>query len=121
MLDLKAALDMLMAADAKLKTQAAEIAELLNAGTEEATQNALALQSKLDELQADYEAKQSLYDRLVKANTPSDVAKLFVPASPTSPDASDEAKPKDVMTLAKFNQMTPRKRLAFANRGGKVE
>ena len=64
MLDLKAALDMLMAADAKLKKQASEIADLLNQGTEEATQNALALQPKLDELQADYEAKQGLYDRL---------------------------------------------------------
>jgi hypothetical protein len=122
MLDLKAALDMLMAADAKLKKQASEIADLLNQGTEEATQNALALQSKLDELQADYEAKQGLYDRLVKATAPSDVAKLFVPASPTSPEASDEAaKPKDVMTLAEYNNMPPRERLAFAQRGGKLE
>ena len=121
MLDLKAALDMLMAADAKLKQQASEIADLLNQGTEEATQSALALQPKLDELQADYEAKEALYDRLVKATAPSDVNKLFVPASPTSPEASDEAKPKGVMTLAEFNAMTPRNRLAFANRGGKVE
>ena len=119
MLDLKAALDMRMAADAKLKKQASDIADLLAQGTEEATQNALALQSKLDELQADYEAKQALYDRLVKANTPSDVAKLFVPASPTSPEA-DEAK-KDVMTLAEYNQMHPRERLAFAQRGGKIQ
>lgn len=119
MLDLKAALDMLMAADAKLKTQAAEIAELLNAGTEEATQNALALQSKLDELQADYDAKKSLYDRLVKANAPSDVAKLFVPASPTSPEA-DEAK-KDVMKRSEWEQLTPTARQDFIRTGGKVE
>jgi len=120
MLDLKGALDMLMAADAALKTQAAEIADLLSQGTEEATQQALALQEPLDKLQADYEAKKSMYDRLVKANAPSDVEKLFVPASPTSPEA-DEAKPKDVMTLAEFNSMRPRQRLAFAKRGGKIE
>lgn len=119
MLDLKAALDMVVAADAALKTQAAEIAELLKAETEEATQNALALQSKLDELQADYDAKKSMYDRLVKANAPSDVAKLFVPASPTSPEA-DEAK-KDVMTRAEFEKLDPPARLAFAKRGGKLE
>lgn len=119
MLDLKSALDMLMAADAALKTQAAEIAKLLEQGTEDATQQALALQSKLDELQADYEAKKALYDRLVKANTPSDVAKLFVPASPTSPEA--DKKPEDVMTLAEFNALTPRERLAFAKRDGKID
>ena len=120
MLDLKAALDMLMAADAKLKKQASEIADLLNQGTEEATQSALALQPKLDELQADYEAKQTMYDRLVKATAPSDVAKLFIPASPTSPEASDEAKPKGVMTIAEFNAMTPSERLAFSKENGQV-
>ena len=120
MLDLKGALDMLMAADAALKTKAAEIADLLSQGTEEATQQALALQEPLDKLQADYEAKTSMYDRLVKANAPSDVERLFVPASPTSPEAN-EVKPKDVMTLAEFNTMSPRNRLAFAKRGGKIE
>lgn len=120
MLDLKGPLDVLNAARTKYERQAAEIAELLSAGTEEATHDALALQETLDELQADYEAKKALYDRLVKANAPSDVAKLFVPATSTSPEA-DEAKPKDVMTLAEFNQMTPRERLAYAKRGGRVE
>lgn len=120
MLDLKGPLDVLNAADAALKKQAAEIADLLNAGTEEATQQALALQSTLEALQADYEAKKSMYDRLVKANAPSDVEKLFVPASPTSPEA-DEVKPKDVMTLAEYNKLHPRERLAFAKRGGKIE
>jgi len=110
---------MLMAADAAVKIQAAEIADLLSQGTEETTQQALALQEPLDKLQADYEAKKSLYDSLVRSNAPSDVAKLFVPASSTSPEA-DEAK-KDVMTLAEFNALTPRERLAYAKRGGKVE
>lgn len=119
MLDLKGPLDVLNAARTKYERQAAEIAELLSAGTEEATHDALALQSTLDDLQADYEAKKALYERLVKANTPSDVASLFVPASPTSPEA-DEAR-KDVMTLAEYNQLHPRERLAFAQRGGKLQ
>jgi len=120
MLDLKGALDMLMAADAALKTKAAEIADLLSQGTEEATQQALALQEPLDALQADYAVKKSLYDKLVKASSPdNDVARLFVPASPTSPEA-DQAK-KNVMTFAEFNALNPRDRLAFAKRGGKIE
>lgn len=120
MLDLKAPLDALMAADNALKTKAAEIASLMSQGTEEATQQALALQGSLDDLQADYEAKKAMYDRLVKANAPSDVEKLFVPASPTSPEA-DEARDPGVMTLAEFNALDPHERLAFAKRGGKLE
>lgn len=119
MLDLKGPLDVLNAARTKYERQAAEIAELLSAGTEEATHDALALQSTLDELQADYEAKQALYERLVKANTPSDVAKLFVPASPTSPEA-DEAK-KDVMKRNEWNALTPKARASFIKGGGKLQ
>ena len=122
MLDLKGPLDVMNAAkDAWLK-EAQEINALLSQGTEEATQQALALQETLDTLQADYEAKKALYDKLVQANSPSnDVAKLFVPASPTSPEAAEESKPKDVMSLAEFNALTPRDRLAFAKRGGKIK
>jgi len=119
MLDLKSPLDMVMAAEAAWKTQAAAIADLLSLGTEEATQQALALQETLDKLQADYEAKKDLYDRLVAANSPSDLAKLFVPASPTSPEG--EEKPKGVMTLAEYNDLSPAERLAFAQRGGKLK
>ena len=120
MLDLKGPLDVMNAADAALKKQAAEIAALLSQGTEEATQQALALQETLEKLQSDYDAKKAMYDGLVQANKPSDVAKLFVPTSTTSPDA-DEAKKKDVMTLAEFNDLAPRDRLAFAKRGGKIQ
>lgn len=122
MLDLKGALDMLMAADAALKLKAAEIADLLSKGTEEATQQALALQESLDTLQADYATKKSLYDKLVKASSPdNDVAKLFVPASPMSPEAADESKPKGVMKLLEYNALSPKDRLAFAKSGGKLQ
>lgn len=122
MLDLKGALDMLMAADAALKRKAAEIADLLSQGTEEATQQALALQESLDALQADYAVKKSLYDKLVKASSPdNDVAKLFVPATPTSPEAAEENKPKGVMKLSEYNAMSPKDRLAFAKSGGKLQ
>lgn len=121
MLDLKGALDMLMEADAALKRKAAEIADLLSKGTEEATQQALALQESLDKLQADYATKKNLYDKLVKASSPdNDVAKLFVPTSPTSPDNADEAKPKGVMTRKELAALDPNARMKFMRGGGKL-
>lgn len=119
MLDLKGPIDMLMAADAALKTKAAEIAALLSQGTEEATQQALALQGSLDALQADYAAKKDLYEKLVKASSPdNDVAKLFVPASTTSPDNANEAKPKGVMTRKELAALDPSARMKFMRGGG---
>lgn len=121
MLDLKGALDMLVAADAAVKTKAAEIAALLSQGTEEATQQALALQGSLDELQASYATKKNLYDTLVKAASPdNDVAKLFVPVSPTSPDNANEAKPKGVMTRKELAALEPSARMNFMRGGGKL-
>lgn len=118
MIDLKGPYDMVNAAEAALQKQAAEIADLLALGTDEATQSALALQESLDTLQADYNGKKALYAKLVQANQQSDVAAMFVPASPT---ATEEEKKDSVMTLAEFNAMTPRDRLVFANRGGKIQ
>lgn len=122
MLDLKGPLDVMNAAkDAWLK-KAAEINSLLSQGTEEATQQALALQESLDQLQADYGTKKALYDKLVQANSPgNDVAKLFVPASPTSQDNAEEAKPKNVMSLTEYKKLSPADRLAFAQSGGKLQ
>jgi hypothetical protein len=122
MLDLKGPLDVMNAAKDAWLQKAAEINALLSLGTEEATQQALALQGTLDQLQADYEAKKALYDKLVQANSPSnDVAKLFVPASSTSPDNAEEAKPKGVMSRAEYNKLSPADRLAFAQSGGKLQ
>lgn len=122
MLDFKSAYDAVNSADAALKAKASEIAALLDQGTDEATNQALALQESLDTLQADYNKKLGLYQSLVKANAPSDVASLFVPASSTEPDANAKSeKPKDVMSLSEYNAMPPQDRLAFAKRGGKLQ
>ena len=118
MLDLKGPYDAVNAADAALKAKAQEMAALLEQGTDEATHQALALQESLDTLQADYDKKLGMYQSIVKANAPSDIAKLFVPASTTT---SEEEKPKDVMTLAEYNALAPSERLAFAKRGGKLQ
>ena len=119
MLDLKGPYDAVNAADAKLKAQAEIIASLLAEGTDEATAQALALQDSLDTLQADYDRKLGLYQSMVKANAPSDVAKLFVPASPTT--SEEEEKPKNVMKLAEFQNLTPSERMRFVKAGGTCE
>jgi len=119
MLDLKGPYDVVNAARAAYESKAAEIAALLGQGTEEATQQALALQETLDKLQADHEEKKSLYEKLVKANSPDNVAKLFVPVNAPTPE---EAKPEGAgtMTLVDYNKLSPKERLAFAKAGGKL-
>lgn len=117
MIDFKTPLDAVNAADAALKAKAAEIASM---GADELTANAEALQNSLDALQADYDKKLALYQGLVKATAPSAVNQLFVPASETPADP-EAAKPTDTLTLAEFNQLSPRDRLAFAKRDGKIQ
>jgi hypothetical protein len=119
-IDLKAPLDAVNAAREARDLVAADVAKWLaeKAGTDEMTTEALALQNKaLDEAEQKYSDLLATYDKLVKANQPSDTAKLFVPAAST-PEAE---KPKDVMTLAEYNALLPQDRLAFAKRGGKLE
>ena len=121
MLDLKGPLDAVNAAQAEYETTAASVSAWIaeKSGTDEMTEEALALQTKsLDDAEQKHANLLAAYQKLVKANQPSDVAKLFVPASPS---ASEEDKPKDVMTFDEFNALDPKSRLAFAKRGGKIQ
>lgn len=119
MLNLKGPYDVVNAAEAAWKQKAAEIAALLEQGTDETTQQALALQESLETLQADYEKKKALYDKLVSANAPSSVNQLFVPASPTPPDPEGE-KPKGEMKRNEFNALNAVEKRKFALSGGQV-
>ena len=121
MLNLKGPYDVVNAAETAWKQKAAEISALLEQGTEEATQQALALQESLDTLQADYETEKALYDKLVSANAPSSVNSLFVSASTTTPDPDAPEAPKSVMKRADWNALSPVDRAAFFQGGGKLE
>lgn len=119
-IDLKAPLDAVNAARESRDKVAADVAAWIaeHAGTEEMTAESLALQNKaLDDAEQKHSDLLATYEKLVKANQPSDIAKLFVPAAQT---ASEEEN-KDVMTLDEFNAMQPSDRLAFAKRGGKIQ
>ncbi len=117
MIDLKSPLDAVNAADAALKQKAAEINDLFAQGTPEAVKQALDMQSALDELQSDYDNKLALYQKLVKANAPSNVAKLFVHAAEAN---EDEIKNK-TMNRSAFDALDHAARSAFISAGGKVE
>lgn len=117
MLDLKAPYDAVNAADAAVKAQAEVIASLLAEGNDESTTQALALQDTLDSLQADYDRKLALYQSIVKANQPSDVAKLFVPATELP---SEDESPK-VMKRSDWMALDFSARESFIKGGGKLE
>lgn len=119
-IDLKGPLDAVNAAREARDRKAADVAAWLaeKQGTEEMTMEALALQNQsLDQAEQRYASLLATYEKLVKANQPSDLAKLFVPA--TSTTESDE-KPK-VMTRAEFRALPHADRMAFCKAGGKLE
>lgn len=120
MLDLKPYQDAVLTADAEVKNVANQIDALFREGTDEAKNSALALQESLDIAQAKYDAAAKLYESMKKSSQPSDVALNFVPVSQTSP-TPDAENPVDVMTLAEYNALSPKDRLAFAKRGGRIE
>ena len=117
MIDLKGPYDILNKAREARDQKAAEISALLDEGTDEAIAKALALQESLDTLQADMDQKKALYDKLVNVNAPSDVAKLFVPASTLS--ALDDETPK-VMKRSDFFALSPAEQKKFALNHGVV-
>ena len=117
MIDLKGPYDILNKAREARDQKAAEISALLDEGTDEAIAKALALQESLDTLQADMDQKKALYDKLVNVNAPSDVAKLFVPASIA---ALDDKTPK-VMKRRDVFALSPAEQKKFALNHGVVE
>lgn len=120
MLDLKAPLDVVNSAREAYEKQAAACAAWIaeKSGTDEMTAEALALQTEtLDKAEQNFLSMQTAYQKLVKANQPSDIAKLFVPASNT---ATEGEKP-EVMKRAEWGALSPVDRAAFIKGGGKLE
>lgn len=119
-IDLKAPLDAVYAARDSRDKVAADVAAWIaeKAGTEEITAESLALQNKaLDDAEQKYSDLLATYEKLVKANQPSDTAKLFVPANQT---ATEEEKPK-VMKRNEFFALSTSDRAVFIKDGGKLE
>lgn len=119
MLDLKPYQDAAIAADADVQRVAGDIDVLFRKGTDESKEEALALRPALDAAQSKHATALELYESMKKSSQPSSVMQNFVNVSTTAPTPEAE-KPKTVMTLAEFTSLSPRERLAFAKRGGKI-
>lgn len=120
MLDLKPYHDAVITADEEVKRVANEINTLFLTGTDEAKVQALALQETLDTAQAKYDAAHKLYESLKKANQSGDIAKNFVPVSPTNPTDEEEHSPT-VMKRSDWIALSHVDRAAFIKGGGKLE
>jgi hypothetical protein len=116
MTDFKALYDRVVNAQAAVQTILNQIDAALQLGTDEGASEALALEPTLDESIAKRDQAQAFYDKVKAASQSNQVNVNFVPVSET-PATEDEKKPK-VMSLAEYNAMSPRDRLAYAKSGG---
>lgn len=121
MSDFKALYDRVLLAQAEVQGIVNEIKAAMAKGTDDSAAEAFALESRLDEAIAKRDQAQAFYDKVVKAHQGSEeLMKQFVPAS-TTPVTPEQEKPKDKMTRAEYNALSPKERLIFAQAGGQLE
>jgi predicted nuclease with TOPRIM domain len=113
-MELKAAYDAVVAAQAEAQQIAQEIEALFEAGK---TDEALALQEKFQAAKAKMEQIKALYDEMA-GTVNSDVAKRFVPVS--KPKEEEKGEEPKAMSRAAYNALPTRQRLEFAKSGGKL-
>jgi hypothetical protein len=117
--NLKPYFDAALVADAEVKRIMNEMDTLFNDGTEDGKKKALELRPALDEAKAKAKEANDLYASMRDASAESDNASSLFTA-PADPAIQTDASASKTKTLADFNAMSPRDRLAFAKAGGKV-
>lgn len=91
-----------------------------NSGTDEGIQKAIDLQPTLEAAVKSAAESNKLYLSMRDAaNLTGNAASLFVSNDPESED--EEAEGEKVLTLAAFNALTPKERLAFSKAGGRIQ
>src|SRR3972149_2480689 len=93
MLDLKPYFDAVNTAEAEVQRIANDLDALFREGTDESKGKALELRPALDEAQKKHAEAISLYESMQRSNRPNDIAKNFVPVSPTSMDDTEGSQP----------------------------
>jgi hypothetical protein len=121
MADLKLYLDRVTNAQANVQSILNQIDAAMQLNTPEGAEQALALESQLDEAIANRDKDEKFYNKIVNAMKTTDLLKNFVPVSDTPTTTSEEEQPQGVMKLSEFQNLSPRERLAFAKAGGKLE
>lgn len=116
--NLKPYYDAALAADAEVQSIMSQMDAAFNEGTEEGKSKALELRPKLEEAQNAAKEANQLYSSMRDASNTTDnsAARNFVP-DPAAPSAETGK----VKTLAEYNALHPRERLAFAQAGGRIE
>lgn len=91
-----------------------------NSGTDEGIQKAIDLQPTLEAaVKAAAESNKLYLSMRDAANLTGNAASLFVSNDPEGED--EEAKDEKVLTLAAFNALAPKERLAFSKAGGRIQ
>lgn len=123
MSDLKTLYDRVITAQANIETVKNQIADALALGTPEGEDQALALESALDQAVADEAKWRAFYNKLVNASQGSEALKKFIPLTSTEVPADDEAQEPDkrVMTFNDFQKLTPVAQMTFVKSGGTLE
>jgi hypothetical protein len=117
MADLKPFLDRVTNAQAAVQSIVNQIEAAMKLETPEGAEEALALESNLDEAIAKRDQAQQFYNKLVKAQAPNDLLKNFVPVSelPVEPEGNPDGK---TMKRTEFQALDSRKRWEFIRSGG---
>jgi len=121
MADLKLYLDQVTNAQTAVQSIVNQIDAALQLGTPEGADQALALESQLDEAIAKRSQAEGFYNKIVNAMKTTDLLQNFVPVSETSNAPADEQDKPKVLNLSEYNRLSPRERLAFAKGGGTLE
>lgn len=121
--NLKPYYDAALGADAEVKRILAEMDAAFNDGTEDGKRKALELRPALDKAQKQAEDANELYISMRDASLVNDnTAALFSTVADPAENSDKKGEPSDrvTMSLAEYNAMSPRDRLAFAKRGGRL-
>lgn len=119
MTDLKLYQDRKRAADEEVIRLKSEIDTLSNSGSDEDLQKAIEMLPALEEANTKANEAGRLYSTMREANIHATAASLFVSNDPESEE--DEAEDEKVLTLAAFNALAPKERLAFSKAGGRIQ
>lgn len=119
MTDLKPIYDRVLSAQAKVDEIVNSINAAMALGTPEGDEQALALESTLDEAKANADKMKSFYDKVIETAKTNNPIKNFVPITETQPDP--EEKKQNVVKRSEFELMGQMERAGFVKGGGKIE
>jgi hypothetical protein len=119
-MDLKPYYDRVISLQANTQGILAKIDDALKLGTPEGETEALAMKEELETAMAEQEKVEGFYNTLLKASkTATNPVKNFLPVAQS--EIEDEATTPKLMTVAEYQALAPKDRLAYVKAGGKLE